>query len=95
MSQDIDDSLEEFLQHGMAVSSQIGRELSRAWKEHLRKDSEAARQAFDGQRALARESLAPVEHSEWWEKASPQEICEAYEKATAWAEHDPAAANAE
>lgn len=102
MSNEIDDSLEEFLQHGMAVSAQAGRELSRAWREHLRRlqqqpnqATDAARQAFDGERALAREALAPVENSEWWEKASPREICEAYEKATAWAEHDPAAATAE
>lgn len=95
MSHDIDDSLEEFLQHGMTVSAQIGRELSNAWKEHLRQAQGASRQAFEGQRALAREELARVEQPEWWEKASPQEICEAYEKATAWAEHDPSAAAAE
>lgn len=99
---DIDAPLEEALQHGMAISAQIGRELARAWRAHLEEkartnDRTAAlvQQAFNTERETAAAALAPTQEPRWWDEASVLEICDAYQVANAWAEHDPRAAQAE
>ncbi|MEV7574437.1 hypothetical protein AB0P28_15195 [Pseudarthrobacter sp. NPDC089323] len=102
MSEDIDQPLEEALQHGMAISAQIGRELARAWRTHLeekaRTDERTAalvQHAFNTERNTSAAALAPVQEARWWDDASVREICNAYQLANAWAEHDPRAAQAE
>lgn len=99
---DIDAPLEEALQHGMAISAQIGRELARAWRSHLeekaRTDDRTAalvQKAFNTERDTAVAALAPTQEPRWWDEASVREICDAYQVANAWAEHDPRAAQAE
>lgn len=102
MSEDIDQPLEEALQHGMAISAQIGRELARAWRNHLEEkartgDRTAAlvQHAFNTERDTAAATLAPVKDPAWWDDAGVKEICDAYQVANAWADHDPRAAHAE
>lgn len=102
MSEEIDEPLEQAVQHGMALSAQVGRELARAWRGHLeqkaRRDEKTAalvQAAFNKERDLAAVTLAPVTTAEWWDEAKVPEILEAYEIANAWAEHDPRAATAE
>ncbi|MDO5867120.1 MULTISPECIES: hypothetical protein [Paenarthrobacter] len=99
---DIDAPLEEALQHGMAISAQIGRELARAWRAHLedkaRTDDRTAalvQRAFNTERDTAAAALAPAQDPKWWDEASVREICDAYQVANTWAEHDPRAAQAE
>lgn len=99
---DMDAPLEEALQHGMAISAQIGRELARAWRSHLddkaRTDGATAalvQRAFATERDSAAATLAPVKDARWWDEASVRDICDAYQVANAWAEHDPRAAQAE
>lgn len=102
MSEDIDQPLEEALQHGMAISAQVGRELARAWRAHLeekaRTDDRTAalvQRAFNTERETAAATLAPIQAQGWWDEASVRDICDAYGVANAWAEHDPRAAQAE
>ncbi|MCA4135483.1 hypothetical protein [Arthrobacter sp. M4] len=99
---DIDAPLEEVLQHGMAISAQVGRELARAWRAHLedkaRTDDRTAalvQKAFNTERETAVATLAPAREPKWWDEASVRDICDAYQVANAWAEHDPRAAQAE
>lgn len=102
MSEDIDEPLEQAVQHAMALSAQVGRELARAWKNHLedkaRRDERTAalvQAAFNNEREVAAATLAPVHRPEWWDEAKVPEILNAYEVSNAWAEHDPRAAQAE
>lgn len=102
MSEDIDEPLEQAVQHALALSAQIGRELARAWKKHLedkaRRDERTAalmQAAFTKERESAAATLAPVHTAEWWDEAKVPEILNAYEISNAWAEHDPRAARAE
>lgn len=102
MSEDIDEPLEQAVQHGMALSAQVGRELARAWKNHLedkaRRDERTAaivQAAFNNERDVAAATLAPMHTPEWWDEAKVPEILNAYEISNAWAEHDPRAAQAE
>lgn len=99
---DLDAPLEEALQHGMAISAQVGRELARAWRAHLEDkartgDRSAAlvQNAFHTERDTAVAVLAPAQEPKWWDEASVRDICDAYQVANAWAEHDPRAAQAE
>ncbi|WP_404502476.1 hypothetical protein [Arthrobacter sp. GAS37] len=99
---DIDEPLEQAVQHGMALSAQVGRELARAWRDHLeqkaRSDEKTAalvQQAFNKEREVAAVTLAPVQTPEWWDEATVPEILNAYEISNAWAEHEPRAAQAE
>lgn len=102
MSEDIDEPLEQAVQHAMALSAQVGRELARAWKNHLedkaRRDERTAtlvQAAFNKEREVAAATLAPVHTPEWWDEAKVPEILNAYEVSNAWAEHDSRAAQAE
>ena len=102
MSDELDEPFEQMLQHGMALSGQIGRELSRAWQTNSEKkardrDRSVAmlQRAYDSERESAAATLKAVQSPEWWDEASVRDICEAYELANAWADHDPRAAHAE
>ncbi|MEV8183282.1 hypothetical protein [Specibacter sp. NPDC078692] len=98
----IDDGFEELFQHGMVLSSQIGREISRVWENQLRNkavlsEREASRLqlAFDTEKRTALSVLKPTAQKTWWDQAKPSELAEAYRVASAWSAHDPAAAAAE
>lgn len=102
MSDDIDEPLEQAVQHSMALSAQVGRELARAWRSHLedkaRRDERTAalvQRAFNNERDTAALALAPVQTPQWWDEANVPQILSAYELANTWAEHDPRAAQAE
>lgn len=98
----IDDAFEELFQHGMALSAQVGREVSRVWEGQLRNktqlsEREASRlqMAFDTEKRTALSVLKPTAHKGWWDQAKPSEVAEAYRVASAWSAHEPAAAAAE
>ena len=99
---EIDEPLEQVLQHGMAISAQLGREIARVWQLNMEQKAmlnarEAARltMAFDSEKQAAVALLAPTEHKQWWDAANPRELMDAYRVATAWKEHAPEAAQAE
>lgn len=98
----IDDGFEELFQHGMVLSSQIGREISRVWENQLKnkavlseRDASRLQLAFDTEKRTAMSVLKPTGQKTWWDQAKPSEVAEAYRVASAWSAHDPAAAAAE
>jgi hypothetical protein len=102
VSDDIDDALEQAVQHAMAIAAQVGRELARAWQNHMEtsarlneRDAAAVSAAFNAERSAAAAGLIPVHTAEWWDEAQLRDIVNAYEISTAWAPHDPRAAGAE
>ncbi len=99
---EIDEPLQQVLQHGMAISAQLGREVARVWQLNLEQksqmnDREAARlnMAFDSEKQAAVALLAPTQEQQWWDAANPRELMDAYRVATAWKDHSPEAAHAE
>lgn len=101
-SDGVDDFVEQSFQHGLAMAAQIGSAAARTWKEHAeqaRADTSRrgamARLAFDSERLAAVTALAPTAGNQWWESAGQADIVDAYRIATAWKDHDPAAAAAE
>lgn len=98
----IDDVFEELFQHGMVISSQIGREISRVWETQLKdkaslSEREATRlqMAFDTEKRTAKSVLKPTTQKAWWDQAKPSDVADAYRVASAWSAHDPAAAEAQ
>lgn len=98
----IDDAFEELFQHGMALSAQVGREVSRVWEGQLRnkaqlseREANRLQMAFDTEKRTALSVLKSTAHKGWWDQAKPSEVAEAYRVASAWSAHDPAAAAAE
>lgn len=98
----IDDAFEELFQHGMALSAQVGREVSRVWEGQLKnkaqlseREANRLQMAFDSEKRTALSVLKPTAHKGWWDQAKPSEVAEAYRIASAWSAHDPAAAAAE
>ncbi|MDR6794612.1 hypothetical protein J2W89_003794 [Pseudarthrobacter oxydans] len=101
-SDGVDDFVEQSFQHALAMAAQIGSAAARTWKQHseqARADNSRrgsmARLAFDSERLAAVTSLAPTARNQWWESAWQADIVDAYRIATAWKDHDPAAAAAE
>lgn len=101
-SDGVDDFVEQSFQHALAVAAQIGSAAARTWKQHseqARADNSRrgsmARLAFDSERLAAVTALAPTAGNQWWESAGQADIVDAYRIATAWKDHDPAAAAAE
>ena len=99
---EIDEPLQQVLQHGMAISAQLGREVARVWQMNMERKSqmnsrEAARlqMAFDSEKQAAVALLAPTQEQQWWDAANPRELMDAYRVATAWKDHSPEAAHAE
>lgn len=98
----IDDVFEELFQHGMVISSQIGREISRVWETQLKdkatlsgREATRLQMAFDTEKRTARSVLKPTTQKAWWDQAKPSDVADAYRVASAWSGHDPAAAEAQ
>lgn len=101
-SDGIEETMEQVLQHGMAISAQLGREISRVWQTRMEQKArmtghESARLqlAYDAEKGSALAALKPVHDAAWWDQAKAPEVIEAYRVASAWRDHDPAAATAE
>lgn len=98
----LDEPLEQVLQHGMAIASQLGREVSRMWQQRMDEKAKLAERearllqmAYDGEKRTAMAVLMPTENGKWWDQAKPADVVEAYRVASAWKDHDPIAAKAE
>ena len=102
MEPDIDEPLEQSLQHAMAIAAQVGRELARAWRQKLEEASkldtgqaEVLRQAFVSERDQAAVVLSAVGDPNWWDSADLNQIKDAYLLANTWSEADQRARVAE
>ncbi|MFD0760331.1 hypothetical protein [Arthrobacter ulcerisalmonis] len=98
----VDGFVEESFQHALAMAAQIGSSAARVWGQHAeraRADNSRRgamdRLAFESEKLAAVTALAPTARNQWWESAGQADIVDAYRIATAWKDHDPAAASAE
>lgn len=101
-SDGIEEAMSGQLRVLLTVAAQIGEALARAREEQLRRAEAQSVQAqrelrarFDAERAAARAELGPVHQSEWWDRATPEQIGHSYQVARAWAAEDPEAGRAE
>lgn len=98
MAEDTDGVSETFddsLRIALTISSQFAERITRL-REQLSLQREASAQQeyrelearFESERGAARASLAPVQNSEWWNTARPEDIAAAHETATVWRAQD-------
>jgi hypothetical protein len=100
-SDGIDEALGRSLREAMQRAEQAGRrwsevirrmrELSRRRQEEVARRAEAQAR-YQAAWEKAREKLAVVDDSQWWDKATPAQIAEVYEVAVSWREHEVEAA---
>jgi hypothetical protein len=97
----VGEAFEELLRSGLAAAGALARASAHARAQQLRAAADAsehaaqqARAALEVERAAARARLAPVTQTEWWDRATPQEIAHTWQTALEWRESDVDAAKA-
>ncbi|MEC5152632.1 hypothetical protein [Cryobacterium sp. GrIS_2_6] len=97
----VGETFDDSLRVALTIASQFGERISRLREQTARqREADAVQEArelstrFEAERGAARASLAPVEQAEWWNQASPQNIADVHETATAWRDFDDRARNA-
>lgn len=97
----VGETFDDSLRIALTVASQFGERVSRLREQLARQREADARQEarelqarFDAERGAARAQLAVVNQPEWWNRASVEDIAGVHETATAWRDHDDAAAAA-
>lgn len=101
-SDGIEEAVEGQMRLLVTAAAQAGDRLARMREDALRRaQATSEREARELQSRLAAEQravradLAGVQRADWWEKATPQRIAQAYESAVAWRDEEPEAARAE
>jgi len=97
----IDEALEGMLRIGLTAAGRVAEVAARA-REQAARDARAASEAQAGElagrlqaeRAAARAQLAPVDRSDWWHQARPEDIAVVWETARSWQHLDPVAERA-
>jgi len=97
----VNEVYEGALRVGLTVAGRMAEVAARA-RERASREAEAAglqearelQARLDAERGAARASLAPVERSEWWITARPEQVAAAWETAQAWSQVDPDARRA-
>lgn len=86
----------------ITAAGQVGERIARLREEALRRaqaasDREARelRSRFDAEQRAARAECANVYRSEWWDRATPEQIGHTFQTARAWSQEDPEATRAE
>lgn len=98
----IEEALEGQLRVLLTAAGQVGERLARAREDALRRAQARSEQEFRelesriaAERHAARVELASVHRSDWWDRATPEQIGRTYQVARAWAQEDPEAVRAE
>lgn len=101
-SDGIEEAIEGQTRLLVTAAAQAGDRIARMREDALRSaQATSEREARELQSRLAAEQravradLAGVQRADWWEKATPQRIAQAYESAVAWRDEEPEAARAE
>ena len=92
----INETFESSARVALTAAGLMAERMARA-RQQAQHDAQAASEQdarelqlrVDAERAAARASLEPVGRDEWWERASAQEIGDAWETANAWRDVDP------
>lgn len=97
----VDEALESMLRIALTVAGRVAERVAREREQQLRDAQAASEQEarelqnrLDAQRQAARAALSSVEAPEWWDRAQPEQIAEAWQLANEWKHTDPAAAQA-
>lgn len=98
----IDEAIEGQLRVLVTAAGRMGEVIARAREDAARKaqaaDEREARDLtsrLEAERRTARTELANVYRTDWWDKATPEQIAGTYQTARAWANEDPEAVRAE
>ncbi len=97
----IDEALEGMLRIGLTAAGRVAEVAARA-REQAERDARAASEAqarelaqrLQAERAAARAQLAPVDRTDWWHQARPEDIAQVWETARSWQHLDPVAERA-
>jgi len=101
-SDGIDEAIEGQLRLLLTTAGQIGERLARLREENARRAEAASlqetrelRTRIEAEKRLALTDLSNVHRADWWDRAEPQQVANAYENARAWSGEAPEAAHAE
>ena len=101
-SDGIEEAFEGQLRIAVTAAGRVGEALARAREEAARRAQAQSEQAarelssrFEAEKRAARVELGGVYRSDWWDKATPQQIGGALTTARAWGSEDPEAQRAE
>ena len=101
-SDGIEEAFDGQLRIAVTAAGRVGEALARAREEAARRAQAQSEQAarelssrFEAEKRAARVELGSVHRSDWWDKATPQQIGGALTTARAWGTEDPEAQRAE
>lgn len=100
------DGIEEVLEGQLRVlvtaAGQVGERIARGREEALRNAQARSEQEhrelqsrIEAERRAARVEMANVHRSDWWDRATPEQIGHTYQLARAWSHEDPEAVRTE
>lgn len=101
-SDGIEEAFEGQLRVLVTAAGQVGERIARMREEVLRRAQARSEQQarelqsrFEAERSAARVELGNVYRSDWWDRASAEQVAQTYQVARAWAREDPDAVRAE
>lgn len=101
-SDGIDEAIEGQLRLLLTTAGQIGERLGRLREENARRaeatslqETRELRTRIEAEKRLALTDLGNVHRADWWDRAEPHHIANAYENARAWSGEAPEAVHAE
>lgn len=101
-SDGIEEAFEGQLRMLVTAAARAGEEIARLREQARRRAQAASEQEarelasrLAAEQQAARAETAGVHHSEWWDRATPEQIAHTFQVAHAWSKEDPEAARAE
>ena len=101
-SDGIDEALEGQIRVLITAAGRMGEMLARARENAARRAQAASEQEtrelssrFEAERKAAHTEYANVYRTDWWDRATPEQVADTYQTAHAWALEDPEAVRAE
>ena len=101
-SDGIEEAFEGQLRVLVSAAGQVGERIARAREDALRRAQAASEQEarelrsrMDAEHRAARAEFGNVHRSDWWDRASAEQIGHTYQVTRAWAQEDPEAVRAE
>jgi hypothetical protein len=100
-SNEVEGELDGVMRTLIAAAVRVGESAARMREERARRaEAESVQRAretaaqFEQERAMARAQVQPTREPAWWDRASAQDVAQAYETTSAWKDHDPDLAQA-
>jgi antitoxin component of RelBE/YafQ-DinJ toxin-antitoxin module len=100
-SNEVEGELEGVMRTLVAAAGRLGENMARMREDRARRaEAESVQRAretsaqFEQERAMARAQVQPTREPAWWDRASAEDVAQAYETTSAWKDHDPDLAQA-